>query len=97
VFSCYIIFSKTLRRFYIGACQDNLTSRIVKHNLHEYGFQRYTAKATDWELILNIECETYSQAIRIEKHIKAMKSSIYIKNLLAYPEMVTVLKEKYSS
>ncbi len=45
---CYIIFSKKLDRFYIGACHDDLYSRIQKHNDHSYGNHRFTAKANDW-------------------------------------------------
>ena len=92
---CYILFSEKLKSHYIGASHDDLQTRIVKHNSHEYGDHRYTAKADDWQLVLSIESETYSQAIRIEKHIKNMKSSVYIGNLIKYPEMVLKLKEKY--
>jgi putative endonuclease len=92
--SCYIIFSKKLNRFYIGVCHDDLEVRIQKHNDHSYGKHRFTAKANDWELFLNIECESFSQASKIEKHIKSMKSSTYVKNLLKYPEMIEKLKQK---
>jgi putative endonuclease len=91
---CYIIFSKKLNRFYIGVCHDDLQLRIEKHNSHEYGLHRYTAKANDWEGYLIIECETFSQATKIEKRIKRMKSSVYVRNLLKYPEMVAKLKEE---
>ena len=93
---CYILFSEKLKRHYIGACHDDLQTRIVKHNSHEYGDHRYTAKASDWQLVLSIECKTYSQATKIEKHIKSMKSRVYIANLIKYPEMIIKLKEKYS-
>ncbi|MBK7666840.1 MAG: GIY-YIG nuclease family protein [Sphingobacteriaceae bacterium] len=92
--SCYIIFSKKLNRFYIGVCHADLEVRIQKHNDHSYGKHRFTAKANDWELFLNIECESFSQASKIEKHIKSMKSSTYVKNLLKYPEMIEKLKQK---
>ena len=93
---CYILHSEKLNRYYIGVCHDDLTIRIEKHNSHEYGEHRFTAKANDWKLQLSIECTSYSQAMRIEKHIKKMKSSIYINNLLKYPEMIEKLKLKYS-
>jgi len=93
--SCYIIYSEKLKKHYIGACHEDLESRIAKHNSHDYGDHRYTAKADDWKLLLSIVCDSYPQAIRIEKHIKNMKSSIYINNLVKYPEMVIKLKEKY--
>jgi putative endonuclease len=92
---CYIIFSQKLQCHYIGACHEDLESRIAKHNTHDYGAHRFTAKAEDWRLVLAIACENYSQAIKIEKHIKRMKSSIYISNLIKYPEMQLKLKQKY--
>ena len=91
--SCYIIFSKTLNRFYIGVCHDDLEERIKKHNEHSYGSNRFTAKANDWELFLKIDCENFKEAVKIEKHIKSMKSSQYIKNLAQYPEMIKKLKQ----
>jgi putative endonuclease len=93
---CYIIFSSTLNRFYIGALQEDLLERIKKHNDHSYGEHRFTAQASDWELFLFIECPSYAMAVRIERHIKDMKSSTYIKNLKKYPEMIEKLKAKFS-
>ncbi|MBN8703852.1 MAG: GIY-YIG nuclease family protein [Bacteroidetes bacterium] len=90
--SCYIIFSKKLNRFYTGATQDSVDVKIAKHNNHFYGNSHFTAKASDWELFLYIECNTFNQALKIEKHIKKMKSAQYIKNLKSYPELVTKLK-----
>ena len=92
--SCYIIFSKKLNRFYIGVCHDDLEERIKKHNEHSYGLNKFTAKADDWELFLKIDCIDFKQAVKIEKHIKSMKSSRYIKNLAQYPEMIEKLKQK---
>jgi len=93
---CYIIFSKKLNRFYIGACHDDLEFRIQKHNEHTYGTHRFTAAAQDWELFLDIQVDDYSHAIRIERHIKSMKSSKYIRNLKQYPEMLEKLIIKTS-
>ncbi|MGQ1787936.1 MULTISPECIES: GIY-YIG nuclease family protein, partial [unclassified Saccharicrinis] len=58
--SCYILFSASLDRFYIGVTQHNVASRILKHNNHSYGKHRYTAKAKDWELFLSINLEDYA-------------------------------------
>ena len=85
---CYILFSQTLNKFYIGACQDSLTERIVNHNNHDYGNHRFTAAANDWELFLKIEVSNFAQAIRLERKIKSMKSSTFIQNLANYPELV---------
>ena len=93
--SCYILSSEKLKRFYVGATQDDLSERIRKHNAHTYGNHRYTAKADDWELFLEIECPSYSLAVCIERHIKKMKSREFINNLKRYPELVERLKEQY--
>ncbi|MDP2386515.1 MAG: GIY-YIG nuclease family protein [Bacteroidota bacterium] len=93
--ACYIIFSKKLNRFYIGVTQEDLNLRIVKHNEGTYGNHRFTAKATDWESFLYIETTSIKHALAIEKHIKAMKSSLYVRNLAKYPEMIEDLKAKY--
>jgi putative endonuclease len=85
---CYIIYSERIDKFYIGACNGSLESRIEKHNLHSYGNQRYTASTNDWQLFLSIETVDYSHAIRLENKIKSMKSSIYIRNLKKYSELL---------
>ncbi len=85
---CYILFSERLGKFYIGICQDSLPERIVKHNNHAYGNHRFTSAAKDWELFLRIDAIDYSHAIRLERKIKEMKSSKYIRNLKMYPEML---------
>ena len=85
---CYILYSETLGKFYTGACQKSLEERIVKHNTHFYGKKHFTASATDWQLFLRIDCNDYSHALRVERKIKSMKSSIYIQNLKKYPELV---------
>ena len=84
---CYILFSEKLNKFYIGACSKNLASRIEKHNSHEYGNHRFTAASSDWILYLKINAIDYNHAIRLERKIKSMKSSVYIKNLKKYNEL----------
>ncbi len=94
---CYILHSQKLNRFYTGVTHVDLSDRTLKHNTAAYGNHRYTAKADDWELFFVIPCITYSQAVRIERHIKRMKSSAYIRKLAEHPGMVEKLLLKYSS
>ena len=82
--ACYILYSKTLNRYYVGATQSSIKERIIKHNEKFYGNNKFTATTNDWELFLSIEVLTYTHALRIEKAIKKMKSSVYIKNLEKY-------------
>ncbi len=91
---CYILWSEKLSKFYIGACQDSLQERIKKHNMGFYDGSNFTKNANDWSIYLRIDAMEYSHAIRIEKKIKSMKSSIYIKNLLKYPELISKIFEE---
>ena len=85
--SCYILYSKSLNRFYVGATNETIEQRLKKHNNHSYGRHRYTSRASDWEVFLNIAAMNYAHAIRMERKIKSMKSKIFIQNLKNYPEL----------
>ena len=50
----------------------------------------------DWALFLKIEVVDYPHAIRLEKHIKSMKSSKYISNLKKHPELIQKIVNKTS-
>jgi putative endonuclease len=91
---CYILYSPKLNRFYTGATHEGIEQRLLSHNSQKYGANRFTATSIDWEVFLIMECLDYTQAIRIERHIKKMKSSAYIRNLKNYPELVQKLLDK---
>jgi putative endonuclease len=57
--------------------------------------RKFTHSANDWTTFIKIECQSKKQALEIEKHIKKMKSKVYIENLVRYPEMIIKLLEKY--
>jgi len=90
----YILHSAKINRFYIGYTSD-LVQRLEFHANAEN--RKFTYNADDWSLFLTIICESKSQALAIEKHIKTMKSKVYIENLKKYPEMTEKLLEKYKS
>ena len=69
--------------------------RLDKHKDKSYGTHRYSAIADDWMLFHSIDCENIKQAGNIERHIKRMKSSKYIRNLKLYPEISDKLLMKY--
>jgi len=93
---CYIIFSKKLNKFYVGSTAS-FPERLIEHKTGAYGSSKFTAASNDWEEFLLIKCESVRQAKKIESHIKKMKSSKYTRNLKIYPEIVSKLREKYSS
>ena len=92
--NCYILYSPKLDSYYIGMSQEHNADRILKHNTSFYG-AHYTSKTSDWELYYIIECVTISQAMKIEKHIKKMKSITYLKNLKKFETIQLKLLEKY--
>jgi putative endonuclease len=92
-FFCYILYSKSLDRYYVGYTSD-IKERIKLHNTGYFGGKSYTHITSDWDQYLLIPCETVIQAVFVESRIKKMKSRKYIENLKKYPEMVEkILKE----
>ena len=96
-FFVYILYSKSLGRFYTGVTTLSIEERIQNHIEKKYGKMNFSQKAKDWELFHFIQCNNFSQARKIEIHIKKMKSTTYIKNLKSYPELVVKLLEKFNS
>ncbi len=92
--SVYILFSRRLDRFYTGSCKD-LSYRMEQHLNKDFA-KSFTAKANDWELYFSVDGLHYEQARSIERHIKGMKSKVYIQNLKKYPEILEKLITKYS-
>jgi len=93
--NCYILYSEKLDRFYIGSTILQPEERLHSHLVSFYGQSKFTAKASDWKLFYDIACDSKEQALRIEMHIKRMKSKVYIRNLLKYPEISQKLLIKY--
>ncbi len=89
----YILYSKALDKYYVGET-TNLEIRLDKHKTGVYS-NAYTTIAKDWELYFKMECKDVSQARKIEKHIKSMKSRKYILNLGNYPEIAERLLKIY--
>ena len=85
--ACYILYSKRLNKFYIGATHADVNSRLEKHNNSSYGNHRFTSTTNDWEIFLTLEANNYSHAVRMERKIKSMKSKTYLINLKRYPEL----------
>lgn len=85
---CYILFSQKLDKFYVGVTTDDIHERIAKHNESKYGQHRYTSTVDDWVLFLDIVVEDFAHAVRMERKVKAMKSSKYIQNLKKFPELL---------
>ena len=92
-FFCYILYSKSINRYYVGYTSD-IEERLKLHNNGYFGRKSFTSKESDWDLFLIIPCDTIEHAVFVESKIKKMKSRKYIENLKKYPEMIEkILKE----
>ncbi len=89
----YILYSKVLDKYYIGSTK-NLAVRLDFHLSKKFSLS-FTTKADDWEIFHTIETEDITIAIKIERHIKKMKSRLYINNLKKYPDISKKLIKKY--
>ena len=90
----YIIYSTKLGKYYVGETALSPDARLDQHNTGM--FHKFTKPGIPWALYHTIECVDRSQALRIERHIKEMKSTKYIVNLKHFPEIAEKLKTKYS-
>jgi putative endonuclease len=80
----YILYSKTLDRYYIGSTEDSIDIRLKKHLSNHKGF---TGKAKDWLLIYQEEYSYKQDALKREKQIKAWKSRKQIEILMGVTDI----------
>ena len=73
----YILFSKTLGRFYKGSWQE-LSARLGHYYEKKIFITSFTSKANDCELILTIGNLDYQLARSIEAHVKEMRNKTYM-------------------
>jgi putative endonuclease len=75
----YIIFSKTLDKYYTGSCQ-NIETRL---NDHLNSRSKFTKNAKDWILVYFETYNSRSLALKREMEIKKKKSRKYIEFLIS--------------
>ncbi|MCI3939119.1 GIY-YIG nuclease family protein [Chryseobacterium aahli] len=76
---CYILYSASTDKYYIGHSCEDLQERLRKHLSNHSGF---TSKAKDWIIVFSETFEDKSQAYKREIEIKAWKSKSKIKKLI---------------
>ncbi|MFN3759985.1 MAG: GIY-YIG nuclease family protein [Algoriphagus aquaeductus] len=74
----YILYSKKIDKYYVGACTD-LDRRLYEHNL---GHSKFTSTGVPWELVYKEEWVDLVSAKQRELKIKKMKSRAYIQDLI---------------
>lgn len=78
----YIIYSKSIDRYYIGSSKDPW-KRLGFHNKGLSGNKRaFTKRASDWKIVYTRKFENRSKAQAFERKIKSMKSRKFIENLI---------------
>ena len=90
----YVIQSLLDKSFYVGRT-SNLERRLEFHNSSRMNIGDMR-KRIPWKYYFVLEVDNPGIASKIERHIKRMKSRIYIYNLVKYPEIGEQLIKKYS-
>ncbi len=75
----YILYSLSYDRYYIGHTND-IFRRVEEHNTNSR--MTYTHKYRPWKLKTHYEFGSRSNAMKIEKYIKRMKSRKVIERLI---------------
>jgi putative endonuclease len=92
----YILYSEKLDKFYIGASTLSVEERLARHN-DVYYTDKFTSKGIPWVVFWFVKVNHMETAVKIENHIKRMKSKEYIQNLAKYPELEAKLLNLYDS
>ena len=79
---CYILFSETLNKYYIGSTPD-LERRLEEHNR---GKEKFTKYGLPWKLVYKEEFNDLKDARKREFYIKKMKSKKFIEALISSAE-----------
>jgi putative endonuclease len=90
----YVITSSIDDSYYVGSTQ-NLEERLRYHNdpIINTGVTRLKIP---WSYSFVLQTPSKTVALKIERHIKRMKSRNFISNLIKYPELGEKLLKKYS-
>ena len=91
----YILKSLKTGCYYVGET-SNLVQRLLYHNSIELNTNS-TKTGIPWEVIYVIETRDRNVSLKIESHIKRMKSRTYIENMIKYhPDISNKLIAEYS-
>ncbi|MDN3491982.1 GIY-YIG nuclease family protein [Winogradskyella bathintestinalis] len=85
--SLYILYSESIDKYYVGESK-NADIRRNLHNNHHFK-KGFTTAASDWVIVLNFECTSKVDALYLENFIKRMKSTKFIKKIIADREILT--------
>ncbi len=89
----YILYSKTLNRFYVG--ESALVITTIDQHLSKYFENPISFVALDWEVYYKTECIDKIQALKIEQHLRKMKGVDYFENLVRNSDSAEKLLNQY--
>ena len=95
----YILFSQATQRYYIGesAFPGN---RLEEHNSAKYRTAS-TKVANDWVIRKLIPCANRTDALKIERYIKSMKSRRFVEQLINeeifFEKFKTIVKQRFDT
>ena len=85
----YILYSERFDKYYIGQT-NSLEHRLVRHNEFE-SVNSYTAKHRPWILKAWVDVgDSRSNAMKVEKKLKALKSKRIVADFAENPEKLAV-------
>lgn len=64
MYTVYILYSLSIKRYYVGYTSMDLTERLRRHNTNHKGF---TGRADDWEVVWSKKESEKSLAMDLEK------------------------------
>ena len=77
MFCVYILFSESLKKYYIGQTKD-LDLRFQQHNA---GLSKYTKNGVPWRQVKHFEVKSRSEAVKLERKIKSRGAKRYLENI----------------
>ncbi len=77
-FKTYILYSKTIDKYYTGSTSVELEERLRRHNTNHKGF---TGKVNDWKVIFYKEFSDKKESLDLEKKIKKRGAKRYLAGL----------------
>jgi putative endonuclease len=72
----YVLYSKALKKYYVGSTSLALISRLRRHRSDHKGF---TGRSNDWEIVFSQAFSEISSARKLEKKIKKRGAARFIK------------------
>jgi putative endonuclease len=80
----YILYSESYDKYYVGQT-DNVSLRLERHNEFE-NTHTFTSKYRPWVLMAFVEASSRSEAMKIEKALKKLKSKQRIAHFASHQQ-----------